>query len=337
MKNISILNFKVLAVYPDYILGARGYKIDKYTLDGKRLEHVGTLEDSKYSKWAKHKLSRRLFRAEIIGFYNLDDGSMLAVAKKGLFKKNKKEKIFKKVFNITRGSKPLNICIAKNGTAYFGEYFQNMKKQAVNIYGSDDNGQSWNVVYTFPEGNINHIHGLFYDPYTDRIWVVTGDRENECIIGWTDDGFQTINELFRGGQEYRNCLLFFYQDYIVYATDSQYIENEIRRIDRKTREITVLQTIQGSAIKGGQCGDVAYLSTTVEPSEVNRDKFTHVWMSYNGIDWKEVFKAKKDSWPSILQYATFEFPIHHAVADDRLYFCGRAVNKLDGKSIYVKI
>ncbi len=87
-----------------------------------------------------------------------------------------------------------------------------------------DNGESWQVVYTFPKGNINHVHGLFYDKYTQRVWGRTGDRENECIIGYTDDEFQTFYEVLRGGQEYRSCQLFFYKDFIVYATDSQYLE-----------------------------------------------------------------------------------------------------------------
>lgn len=336
MKNKLIYNFKVLAVFSDYILGAKGYRIDKYALDGKWLEHLGTLEDSKYGKWAKYKLTRRLFRAEITGLYNLEDGCMLAVAKKGFFKKEKNEKIFNQIFNIPRGSRPLNICFAKNGKSYFGEYFQNVEKESVHIYGSEDGCKTWKVVYTFEAGNINHVHGLFHDPYTERIWIVTGDRENECIIGWTDDGFKSLHEELRGGQEYRSCQMFFYEDFIVYATDSQYIENEIRAINRKTLEITPLQKIQGSAIKGGQMGDVSYLSTTVEPSEVNRDNHSHVWVSRGGREWKEVFMAEKDCWPSILQYATMEFPIYWDKTD-KLYFSGRAVKVLDGKTTSVTI
>lgn len=79
------------------------------------------------------------------------------------------------------------------------------------------------------------------------MWVLTGDRENECVIGYTDDEFKSFHEVLRGGQEYRSCQLFFYKDFIVYATDSQYIENEIRAINRETLEISILAKIQGSA------------------------------------------------------------------------------------------
>ena len=336
IMKIQIYNFKVLAVYSDYLLGSRGYKIDKYSLDGKWMAHVGTLEDKKYGRWAEHKLTRRLIRAEITALYDLADNAMLAIAKKGFFRKEKGELVFRKVFSLSRGSKPLNICFTKDGKAYFGEYFQNVEKAEVYVYGSEDDCRTWKVVYAFPAGNINHVHGLFFDPYTNHIWIVTGDRENECIIGWTNDGFKNIHEVLRGGQEYRSCQLFFYKDFIIYATDSQYIENEIRIINRETLQIMPLAKIQGSAIKGGQCGEVAYLSTTVEPSEVNRDKYTHVWVSCNGKVWKEVYEAEKDCWPSIFQYATMEFPLHHSEMD-YLYFSGRAVLKLDGKTIRVKL
>lgn len=330
-------NFKVLAVYDSYVLAARGYSINKYSLDGHFLAHVGNLIDTKYAMFSRCKFTRRLMRAEITALYDLGDDRMLAVAKKGFFLKEKGKTAFEKVFCVPRGSKPLNLCFTEeDGMVYFGEYFQNTEKDKVDIYVSKDNCKTWNVVYTFPAGNINHIHGIFADPYTNCIWVVTGDRENECIIGWTNDGFKSLHEVFRGGQEYRNCHLFFYKDYIVYATDSQYIENKICCIDRETLKITTLQKIQGSVIKGGQYGDLAYFSTTVEPSKVNQDKYSHVWVSYNGLEWNECFKGMKDYYPFLFQYATFEFPQYHKM-NDKLYFTGRAVRGCDAKTIVIQI
>lgn len=336
MKHNNIYKFKVLAVYSDHLVGARGYRVDLYSKDGKWMKHVGTLDDNIYARLADFKLTRRLMRAEITALYDLADGAMLAIAKKGLFRKEKCESVFRKVFSMPRGSKPLNICFAKNGKAYFGEYFQNVEKKEVNVYASEDGCKTWHVIYSFDAGEINHVHGIFFDPYTDCIWITTGDRENECIIAWTNDDFKTLHEFVRGGQEFRNCQLFFFEKSVVYATDSQYVENEIRRIDRKTSEITTLQRVQGSVIKGGQCGELAYFSTTVEPSEVNLDKYSHVWVSHGGQVWYDAYKIKKDNWPSILQYATIEFPQHYAI-DNRLYFSGRAVKKLDGKTTNIKL
>lgn len=327
---------KILSSHDFSSILAIGYRIFMHPTNGNAVERIGGLADPKYSKLSCCAISRRLLRAEIIGLYVLDDNSMIAIAKKGLFWRSPKGGDFYKVFTMPRGSKPLNLCILPNGHIFFGEYFQNMSKEPVNVYGSTDNGQTWLVVYTFPADNINHVHGLFYDKYTNRMWLLTGDRENECIIGYTDDEFKSFHVVLRGGQEYRSCLLFFYKDFIVYATDSQYIENEIRAINRETLKITILAKIQGSAIKGGQTGDVSYLSTTTEPSEVNKDCFSHIWVSKDGLHWEDKFKAEKDCWPAIFQFGTFEFP-QNAYCGGKLWFSGRALKEYDNKSAYIEI
>lgn len=297
------------------------------------------ITDPKYGLLSRCTLTRRFFRAEITGFYSMPNGDNLAIAKKGLFLQKKGNCCFDKIFSIPRGSKPLNICIAPYGNLYFGEYYQNMEKRTVNIYGSKDNGLTWNVEYAFTEGNINHIHGLFFDKFTNYIWVATGDRENECIIGYTEDEFKTFTEVFRGGQEYRTCQLFFYKDFIVFGTDTQYEQNIIKKFDRHTLEITELQKVQGSVIKGGQVGDVAFISTTVEPSKVNTDKYAHLWVTKDGIHWEERYKAKKDWLPATLfQFGTFEFPQYYGIEKlERLYFSGRALKGLDGKTTYITL
>lgn len=326
-----MIDGKVLKVESERLLISKGYQLS----EGENGYYV---RDGKYGLLSCNNFFRRLVRAEITGLYKIGIGEILVVAKKGLFLKNARS-TYEKVFAIPRGSKPLNICTAPSGNLYFGEYFQNMNKQAVHIYFSEDNAKSWRIAYTFEEGNINHIHGLFLDPYTSRIWVATGDRENECIIGCTGDEFKTFTEVFRGGQEYRTCQLFFYKDFIVFGTDTQYEQNVIKKFDRQTLEITELQKVQGSVIKGGQVGDVAFISTTVEPSNVNTDKWAHLWVTKDGLHWEERYKAKKDWLPATLfQFGTFEFPQYYGIdKPERLYFSGRALKGLDGKTTYIDL
>ena len=302
------------------------------------VRYFASVKGWKYSWTSCFSLTRRLFRADFTGLYKLSGNVLLLVAKKGLFINNETEKRFVKCFSIPRGSRPLNICVSPAGNIFFGEYFQNEKKSAVNIYSSDDNGRTWHVIYTFPPGNINHVHGVFYDIFTNRIWVVTGDRENECIIGYTENEFKTFVVVFRGGQEFRTCQLFFYKDFIVFGTDSQYQQNVLKKVDRKSLKITELQKLQGSVIKGGQVGDIAFVATTVEPSKVNTDKWAHLWITKDGVHWEEKYKAKKDWLPAVFQFATFEFPIYYCMAElKKLLFSGRALNGHDGKAICIDI
>lgn len=325
---------KALTVFDDYFVGAVGYRLYKYYFDGKRSrEYVGRIVDCKYALFSRFSLTRRFMRAEVTALYHLADGSSLAIARKGVFRCENGAKKFYKCFSVKRGSRPMNLCITPSGEIFFGEYFANMGKSAVNIYTSKDGGKSWSVAYTFAEGNINHIHGLYWDKYTESIWIVTGDRENECIIGYTNDGFKTLNIVFRGGQEYRSCVLFFYPEYVVYATDSQYIQNEIKYFDRTTHEIRIIQQVQGSVIKGTQCGDRVMISTAVEPSDVNLGSESYVWTSDNGLEWQQIYEGTKDCLPSIFQFALFEFPNYYAEKPKMLLFSGRAVKNDDGVTI----
>lgn len=319
---------KVICVNDNEILVSNGYVLS----DG---HNHYRLIDKKYGFLSRFKLTRRLLRAEITCFYTLYDDTQLAIAKKGIFRRKNDEKDFIKICSIPRGSKPLNLCIPPSGHIFFGEYFQNVDNLPIHIYKLNVEDGSLEKVYTFKQGEINHIHGLFFDKFTNRIWTVTGDAEHECIIGYTVDEFKSFVEVFRGGQEYRCCQMFFYPDFIVYATDSQFIPNVIKKIDRQTLEITELQSVQGSVIKGGQTGGVSYLSTTVEPSTVNTDQYAHLWVSKDGLHWEERYKAKKDRMPAIMQFGTFEFPHYEGEIKEKLYFSGRAVEGLDGKSTYI--
>ncbi len=331
MKQIeSIKRIKMLYVDTEHIVACKGYKLYKKKKGDKCWERYSKICDCVNTFFSYFPLLRRLTRAEITKYYHLKDGTELCIARKGIFKLNRETGIFKKCFHVIRGSRPLNLCIDNEGKIFFGEYFMNMEKKEVHIYCSEDNGETWNVVYTFEKGNINHIHGIFKDPYTNLLWIATGDRDNECIIANTNDGFETLNIVFRGGQEYRTCALLFYKDNIVFATDSQYQKNFIKSFDRTTLEIKELQAVQGPVIRGGQIGDLSFISTDVEESEVNCDKHAYIWVSKDGITWKEVFSAEKDGFPYLFQFGVFDIPGYSVDSpDDTLYFTGKAVKKYD--------
>jgi len=324
---------KILTVSTDSIVASVGYTL--YRLSEDKWEKYGIIKDGKNSLFASSALSRRLTRAEISKLYRLQDGTELCIARKGIFRREAGGKEFKKVFNVVRGSRPMNICEDLDGSLYFGEYFANMEKKAVYIYSSHDHGKTWNIAHTFPEGNINHVHGIFLDPYTNRMWFATGDRENECIIGYTEDGFKTITEVFRGGQDYRTCVLFFYKDFIVFGTDSQYQKNVLKSFNRQTQEITELQEVQGPVIKGTQIGDLAMISTDVEPSEINKTKNAYLWITLDGLHWEELYHTEKD-WlnPTLFQFGVFDLPQYsNDYTGTKVYATGKALKGCDGDTL----
>ncbi len=316
---------------------SKGYKLYRCNLLTRKKKYFSRLSDGKNNLLASCRLTRRLFRTEITHLYHFQNDTWMCIAKKGIFRYNKETRLFEKCCSIEKGSRPMNLCQAADGTIYYGEYFYNPQRTPVRIFCSKDNGDTWQVAYTFGEGEINHIHGIFNDPYTGKLWVATGDDDVACIFGYSEDGFKTLVKEYAGSQQYRVCVPLFTKDEIIFATDSQYEQNVIRSIDRKTGEVKDWQQIQGSGIYAVQNGDLMMVSTTVEPSAVNTDQRSHLWYSWDGHTWKELISFEKDCLPkTYFQFGSIRFP-HYEQASDYAVFHGRALKKLDGKTMMIPV
>ena len=257
----------------------------------------------------------------------------MAIGKKGIFVAQKDEKVYRKTFRVSRGNRPLNMCEDSKGYLYFGEYLSNPNRDEVHIFKSIDSGRTWKKCYTFPKHTIRHVHGVFYDKYEDRVWFATGDLDGECIIGHTNDSFETVNVFKQGGQKYRAVQLLFFKDYIIYGTDTEYEKNYIYRIDRKDAQEHRLQELQGSVLSAVNSDQYAAISTAVEPSEVNHDTYSYIWFSNDGYQWKELYKGKKDSLnQKYFQYGRFKFPIG-AIDNEKIFFSAHALEGLDNSTI----
>lgn len=333
---MKIEHFIALYICDSFWIVSKGYKLYKFFPKENKLVYFSRVADSKYSTFSFFKRASRLLRAEITRLYHFQNDTWMCIAKKGIFRYNSASKLFEKCCHIEKGSRPMNLCQTKDGAIYFGEYSSNPNREEMRIFRSIDIGNTWNVAYTFRKGEINHIHGLFEDPYTSYLWVATGDLDTACILGYTKDGFKTFIPLFSGNQQYRACVPLFKENEIIYATDSQYEQNYIRSLNRKTGQITNLQPIQGSGIYAAM-GDWGFaVSTSVEPSKVNKDKSSHLWWSKDGHHWVELAAYKKDYLPPIyFQFGSLRFPSFEKGVRD-LVFTGRAVCQVDGKTCYIK-
>ncbi len=327
----------ILYIEGNNCIVSKGYNLLAYNLLTKEKSIFSKLDDKQNSILASIPITRRLFRAEIRSLYHFQNDTWMCIAKKGLFRYNQESKLFEKCCDIEKGSRPMNLCQGNDGTIYYGEYCYNSQRNPMRIFCSKDNGDTWEVAYTFGMGEINHIHGVFNDPYTGRLWVATGDDDEACIFGYTEDGFKTLVRQYEGSQQNRVCIPLFTKDEIIFATDSQYEQNYIRAIDRKTGVVRNLQAIQGSGIYAVQFGNKMMVSTTVEPSNVNKDKYSHLWYSEGGHQWKEIVSYKKDWLPmTYFQFGSIRFPNYEGESD-YVVFNGRALNRLDGQTMIVPV
>ena len=114
MHNLEVYkNVKVLEVKDDFFIGVKGYRLYKFYFDKNTYEYVGRINDGKYALFACYFLTRRFLRAEVTNLYGLPSGDYIAIAKKGVFLCKKGEQVFRKTFNVLRGSRPMNLCITR--------------------------------------------------------------------------------------------------------------------------------------------------------------------------------------------------------------------------------
>jgi hypothetical protein len=330
-------NKVILYVAPTFWIGAKGYNLFKYDVSIKKWSFFSKIKDKKNAILSSFFLTRRLFRAEITHLYKFQHNVWMCIAKKGIFRYNNTSGLFEKCSEIERGSRPMCLCQANDGTIYYGEYYYNPQRKSMRIFQSKNHGDSWDVAYSFADGEINHIHGIFQDPYSNKLWVATGDDDKACIFGYTEDGFKTFVRAFEGSQQYRVCVPLFTEKEIIFATDSQYEQNFIRSINCDTDEIKDLCPIQGSGIYGTQNGNLMMISTTVEPSTVNLDRHSHLWYSFDGHVWQELCSYAKDIFPATyFQFGSIRFPNYEGECD-YLVYSGRALKKIDQRSVFIKV
>lgn len=329
------VDFVIVYIGVTFCIVSKGYKLYRYDLRTGKLVRFSLLLDKKNQLLSMSRFTRRLFRAEIRNLYHFQNDTWMCIAKKGIFRYNPTTKLFEKCCAIEKGSRPMCLCQANDGTIYYGEYCFNPYRKPMRIFQSKDNGDTWSVAFTFQQGEINHIHGIFQDPYSDKVWVATGDDDTACVFGYTEDGFRTFVRKYAGSQKYRVCQPLFTRDEIIFATDSQYEQNYIRSINRETGEVRDLCEIQGSGIYGAQNGNLMMISTTVEPSKVNLDRSSHLWYSFDGHNWKELCSYEKDCLKdTYFQFGSIRFPNYEGECP-YLAYNGRALKKIDQKSVFV--
>jgi len=287
----------------------------------------------------KFRLPARAFRLGIRSLRILKIGTALVIADKKIFRLKDGE--LKVVHSFERGFGPLREgwCEDDKGNCYLGEYFLNNKRDApVQLLKSMDDGQSWKVIRSL--SNIRHIHCVQYDPFSQRIWMGTGDRDEESSISFSENGGESWAEIGSGDQKFRAVSLLFTEDYVYWGSDAPTRQNYIYHYARKTGEVERLAAVDGpvhysTILKNG----VKLFATAAEGNSEGKsaewDKKAHIWASENGAQWEELMSWEKDIWPYIFGFGRVYFA--HGQHGNNVYFTTEALRKVDGMLIQAKI
>lgn len=255
-----------------------------------------------------HRLSYRLVRDGFHGLCVLSGTRMVGIVPGAIVTLEPGTGRFRVTHQLDRGTRPLNITATPEGKIYFGEYFDNGARDAVNIYGSDDGGASWHVVHTFPKGAIRHVHNIVYDQWQDCLWVLTGDWGSECRIMRASKDFNQIEGVQSGSQNCRAVAIVCTAQSIYFATDNPREANYICRLDR-AGVLSRLVPISGTSFHGCQVDGSIFFSTVVEHSKVNLDRCVRVYGSVDTESWTGLLDWRKDWWPmKLFQFGNAVLP-----------------------------
>lgn len=242
----------------------------------------------------RYRWLRRLGRLDIREIIQADDGGVLGIVQKRIFRITQTSRAFQTVFEVPDGGRPKGFVLTPSGHLFVGEYWGNPRRQSLRLWGSIDNGQTWELAHVLPKGHAKHIHNLIWDDYRQGIWILTGDLEGECSLLFTPDEFKTVSEVVRGGQLFRACHLFCLPEGIYYGTDTERAENWFVLLSPDSGKVEKLRPLPGSCIYASKMAGQYLLATSVEPSKVNQHNFAGLWWSSDLQHWENVAEFEKD-------------------------------------------
>ena len=221
------------------------------------------------------------------------------------------------------------------GNVYFGEYFMNGARGAVNIWRVSSDLADHAAAYTFPAGKIRHVHGVYVDPCNaGRLWATLGDHAGECYLVVTDNEFNTIDWIGDGSQLWRAVRLFFTDTSVCWLTDSNLEQNYAVSMDRQSCQLTVHAEVESSSWYGARTSDGVFLAaTTVERGPGVKTDAASVMASKDGVNWQPVLSFKKDPLPKrLFKYGVISFP-SGSFGSDSFWISGEGLVGLDGCSL----
>lgn len=293
---------RVLFVDGDCLLLARGDRLLKSEDGGISWSNFHVAHDTFFKRilMKSHVISRFLR----LGFHHVvvsPAGGYFVFVNKFLYKIDSAGAAFGRVVKY-KGSRPLKVC-SLGDSVYYGEYCSNPDRSAVSVYAFDSTTHN-----KFSEiSGVRHIHGVFYDPYENCLWMTTGDYGDEAGI-WKFDGAMTAPVL-TGGQQSRAVQLLFDESYVYFGTDTPLENNYIKRFCRASKRVENLCEVSSSIFYGAHIGDRFFFATVAEPSEVNTVEMVQLWGSNGGKKWTLLGEYRKDILPmKLFQYGQIIFP-----------------------------
>jgi len=221
-----------------------------------------------------------------------------------------------------------------DGYIYLGEYGNNKNRTTVPLYRSIDGGRLWKEIYTFPENSIKHIHGCYYDKFSDKVWICTGDFVGENWLLVADKDFKNVKKIGNGQQQFRTCNLIFEESKVHWLMDSQLEPSHHIIFDRMTETIEIGQKFMGPIWYIKKLEDNSYLAASAqEIGDGVLDDKVHLYHTTDLKKWDTLKTFDHDGLPKrYFKFGVIGFA-DGLQSNNEFYMFFEAVKKLDGKSL----
>ncbi len=265
----------------------RGMIIYKLEKGEERFQKVAHIPTGLNPYWLRNfTIVRRLsIRPECVEMVTTASGDICALSAGQFWIRHQGEGRFQKTMEIDfygfgdQGVRNAGLLSLGDSAIYFGEYFQNADRtEAVRIWRTGDDFRDWQVVHRFEPGAIRHIHAVQYDPYGEKIWVLTGDGDEESSVLWTGNDFRSVQGIGTGSQVWRVCQLVFTEEEVIWGTDNGSEELAgIYRWERQQDTLEKLIAVDGAVFYGTRLSNGAIIfSTDREGFDIEKDDRTRL-------------------------------------------------------------
>jgi len=240
--------------------------------------HIGTFPAPWWSSAAARvRQGQRALRFMYYNVIPLQDGSIfLSFAKSvGVWR----DGVITPLRGIVRPCRILRsgAALANDGNVYFGEYLGNAERGVMRIYSYRAGSDEAEIAHTFAPGEVRHIHGIYADPYDGSSWCLSGDVKGECRIMRSADGFRAIDVIGSGDESWRTVSAQFSEDAVFYATDAEFTQNYIMRIDRRSGARTQLAAVGGPVYYSCAAAGQIFFAVTAELCPSQPEPMAELW------------------------------------------------------------
>lgn len=330
-----IPNLRIHTIISGSLVASCGYKIYKSEDGGETWKFCNKLPVQCYKQFlSKNRMVSRLSRMGISQIKQIFEDKLLICCDRNMFLSDLSFSYFKRVNIPIRFFQLLDrsICVTPE-YIYYGEYFPNFRRKEVNIFRSKD-GLDWEIIHSFPESSIRHVHLVQYDLFSNKIWFSTGDDDHECILGFTDLDFSNMTIIGRNNQKWRTLELVFSEDCVFWATETPLDQSVLLSYNRKSKNVEKIFDFDGPIYNLKKLDKGFILATAAEGLKGEWDNRAHLWYSCNLYDWIDCISYEKDIFPRPFGFGRLLLCDN---MKEKILFSGLGLKEIDNKLLVCKI